>query len=251
MSTQKSHKQEPKRVRVTRAESTATGELARGVNRTRWKNAVHLSEQFGGVVKFGERVGVSKQQASHMWGKNPVRNIGTANAARIEEAAGVPSGWLDIDHEQERMSEAVPRAAMYTGGGRVEPVRFEQPAQRASGLQLRPIGYVVDWVRHQLPSVEPHSMQLVMEAGSSMSQTVPPTCIAVLNTAITSIVDDGVYLLEFSGMRVLRRAALQLDGSLVLTSEARGVDPIRVDRGFERSLRVIGRVVSTFSINPV
>jgi phage repressor protein C with HTH and peptisase S24 domain len=180
-----------------------------------------------------------------MWGARPVRNIGTRNARRIEIAAGVPAGWLDVEHELDKPSMSTTGVTAFDSRN-----AFESKAPRAGVLQLRPVEQIADWVTHQIPSVASHSVQLIQDAGSAMATSIPLNSMAVLNTAINSIVDDGIYLLEFSGIRVLRRVALQLDGSLVLTSEARGADPMHVDQGQKQSVHVIGKVVAIISVDP-
>lgn len=226
--------------RVRMEESHATGDEAVGVAKVRWKNAVYLAQRFGGIVKFGERVGISKQQASHLWGARPVRNIGTANARRIEKAAGVPPGWLDVDHGVAEQS-APARAEVFTAPGR-PLVSF---ATAMSGL--RPAARITDWIHQRVPGLDSPSVQLITDGGS-MGQTMPPGSAGILDASVTALVDDGVYLLDFSGVRVLRRAALQLDGSWVLSSESKGSEPVRIERG--QHISVIGKLTAVVVIQP-
>lgn len=55
----------------------------------------------GGLARFAEKVGMSNSQASQIAGKKPIRNIGNTVAARIEEAFGKPTGWLDAEPDQQ------------------------------------------------------------------------------------------------------------------------------------------------------
>lgn len=62
----------------------------------RRENARWLSQQCGGPTTFAEKVGIAGARVSHLIGPNPVKNIGTATARRIEGAFEKPVGWLDI-----------------------------------------------------------------------------------------------------------------------------------------------------------
>lgn len=70
-----------------------------GVSETRYKNARVLVGSHGGVVKLGERLGMSKQQSSHIFGSRPIKGIGHSIARRIEKVFSMPDGWMDTDHE--------------------------------------------------------------------------------------------------------------------------------------------------------
>ncbi|MFY2035831.1 LexA family protein [Achromobacter xylosoxidans] len=61
----------------------------------RLKKVHKLVEECGGQARFAETVGISPSQAWQIAGPSPVRNIGSKMAARIEQAFGKPSGWLD------------------------------------------------------------------------------------------------------------------------------------------------------------
>ena len=64
----------------------------------RMSNARLLAKEAGDFVRFGLRLGISKQQVSQIIGRSPIRQIGDDIAARIETEFGQPTDWLDIDH---------------------------------------------------------------------------------------------------------------------------------------------------------
>ena len=66
----------------------------------RLANARHLAEEAGNALRFGERIGISKSQASQIIGRNPVRQIGDDLAERMETEFGRPADWLDVDHTE-------------------------------------------------------------------------------------------------------------------------------------------------------
>ena len=78
-------------------------ELA-GVSLTRWLNARKLVDQHGGVLRFGEKLGMSKQQASHIFGARPIKGIGHSIARRVENEFGLGKGWMDVEHQHAPLS---------------------------------------------------------------------------------------------------------------------------------------------------
>lgn len=70
----------------------------RRIYAVRLTNARQLASEAGGVVRFGDRLGMSKAQASQIVGRNPIRQIGDDIAARIEVEFRKPADWLDTDH---------------------------------------------------------------------------------------------------------------------------------------------------------
>jgi len=72
-----------------------TGKKMAGVSLTRYKNARKLV----GVVRFGEKLGMGKAQASAYFGANPLKGIGHQVARRIEREFSLGEGGMDVDRE--------------------------------------------------------------------------------------------------------------------------------------------------------
>lgn len=75
----------------------------------------HLQEQLaegvqtGGATSFAERIGVHKSLLSKLKGDEQSagsRNISDTLAAQIEARLGLPSGWLDVEHDPDATSQA-------------------------------------------------------------------------------------------------------------------------------------------------
>ena len=66
----------------------------------RLRNLRDLIDDAGGPAQAARRLGMDDSQLSQIGGKNPIRNIGSALARRIEKAFGKPEGWLDVTHSQ-------------------------------------------------------------------------------------------------------------------------------------------------------
>src|SRR5436853_7181560 len=66
----------------------------------RLKNLRELIDNSGGPAEAARRLDMDASQLSQIAGKNPVRNIGTSLARRIEKAFRRAEGWLDVPHGQ-------------------------------------------------------------------------------------------------------------------------------------------------------
>src|SRR6476646_3109550 len=66
----------------------------------RLDNLRELIKKAGGPAEAARKLDMDASQLSQIAGKNPVRNIGTTLARRIEQAFRRPEGWLDVPHTQ-------------------------------------------------------------------------------------------------------------------------------------------------------
>src|ERR1700687_1247419 len=66
----------------------------------RLANFRNLIKRAGGAGDAARKLDMDDSQLSQIAGKNPVRNIGTSLARRIEKAFKRPEGWLDVPHSQ-------------------------------------------------------------------------------------------------------------------------------------------------------
>lgn len=66
----------------------------------RLTNLRALIKKAGGPTDAARKLDMEASQLSQIAGPNPVRNIGTALARRIEQAFHRPEGWLDVPHSQ-------------------------------------------------------------------------------------------------------------------------------------------------------
>jgi SOS-response transcriptional repressor LexA len=66
----------------------------------RLENLRELIRKAGGAAEAARKLDMDDSQLSQIAGKNPIRNIGTALARRIEKTFRRPEGWLDVPHSQ-------------------------------------------------------------------------------------------------------------------------------------------------------
>lgn len=68
-------------------------------DKIRLENARKLLSEAGSASQLGDRLGMTKQQVSHIVGSRPIRGIGNGIARKLEIEFGRPSGWLDHEHD--------------------------------------------------------------------------------------------------------------------------------------------------------
>src|SRR5476649_1059219 len=59
-----------------------------------------LIKKAGGPAEAARQLDMDDSQLSQIAGKQPIRNIGSTLARRIEKAFHRPEGWLDVPHSQ-------------------------------------------------------------------------------------------------------------------------------------------------------
>lgn len=69
------------------------------IKQIRYTNARRLVSQSGGITAFANKIDKSQSQASQIAGENPIKGIGDKVAKQIEQAFGLPVGWLDRSPE--------------------------------------------------------------------------------------------------------------------------------------------------------
>ncbi len=79
------------------------------IKEIRRANARYLTRKFSNKREFADATNISGSQLSQRIGPNPTESIGNAIARRMEQAAGVPEGWLDREHSEVMGQEAESR----------------------------------------------------------------------------------------------------------------------------------------------
>lgn len=73
----------------------------RPLKEVRLLNARRLQEIAGGQKVICEKLGKSQSQVSAFMGANPSKGIGDKVAQQLEDAFGLPRGWMDVPHDDD------------------------------------------------------------------------------------------------------------------------------------------------------
>lgn len=90
---------------------------------TRRSNAKRLAEEAGGLAAFGKKLEMSDSQVSQIIGKTPKKNIGNLIARRIEVAFGKAEGWLDVDHQRDKVPDPAQGEPPASGAPEMDTLR--------------------------------------------------------------------------------------------------------------------------------
>ncbi|HEY5300282.1 MAG TPA: helix-turn-helix transcriptional regulator [Acetobacteraceae bacterium] len=171
----------------------------------------------------------------------------------LADAAGVGVAWLakgegptprfrdghgsaladgNLDPSQFLVLPKQPEAA---AAGSVTPVA---PEAEASAF----VAFGHDWIRKSF-GIAPDDLMLETAVGESMSPTIADGDMLLIDSTDRRFREFGVYVLEFSGQRLVKRVQRKLDGSLVLISDNAVYEPERISEDRAAEVKALGRVV--------
>jgi phage repressor protein C with HTH and peptisase S24 domain len=168
----------------------------------------------------------------------------------LARTTGVGVAWLAEGTGPEPVFEAVPNGKRRPGGDRpssaIDWSQFTVPVRTSPAAKAHDeIGLIAlhhDWVR-SVRGVEPDQLALETVRDESMAPTIKSGDMLLIDTTDRKFRRCGIYLLEVSGERLVKRVQRKHDGSLVLISDNPAYQPDIVDKAFAAELTAIGRVV--------
>jgi phage repressor protein C with HTH and peptisase S24 domain len=172
----------------------------------------------------------------------------------LARAAGVTTGWLAGGEGPEPHSVA-------SRGGLEEPqdgAGFRQsdyvllpkrPETAAAGppspVPPGPTEFIAlrrDWVRSAL-GIEPDRLLMEIAVGESMFPGIQDGDLLLVDASEPRLRSFGIYVLEITGERVVKRVQPKLDGSLTLISDHPSYEAEHISPAQAGDIRVVGRVV--------
>lgn len=213
----------------------------------RRENARLLAREAGGQSRFASRMDMSRQQANHLIGKTPVKNIGSELARKIESAFGRPIGWMDEHHP----------GSVNTGASVTIPsmdrASLSSTLLAAAGQPaVSEIGASREWLRQHIGARPAESLAIATVAGDSMRDTLPDGTMVLVDRSASALREDGIYMLTRKDDKArtawFRRVHKSLEGGWRLTAEAPGIEPMSVSSATPDALLVLGRVVVALEV---
>lgn len=180
------------------------------------------------------------------------RGMRKETAWRIEDAAGVPRGFLDTPCDDQHDA---PGAAAVSVAKKTDVV--EIPLMNASGSMGlgRPapdhetvvdvLRLSRDWVHSNLKSISnPANLAALSAYGDSMEPTFADGDILMVDRGVNAIRLDAVYVLQLHGELFIKRVQRRItDGAIIIKSDNPIYEPAVISNGERESLSVLGRVV--------
>jgi phage repressor protein C with HTH and peptisase S24 domain len=216
------------------------------IKEIRYLNARALVDRAGGVSAFAERIGKGQSQVSQFAGENPIKGIGDKIAGQIEEAFGLPRGYMDRLHgdEGERVDgspseEDYALVPQYTACGSLGNGHLNDHVEIKGGLAFKR-----EWLSRL--RVNPKSCSVIYAVGDSMAPTIADGVVVLINHAETEPVDGKVYLIcRSDGDLIIKRLVRQFSGWLIRSDndDKRSYPDEPISTDALQHIRIIGRAV--------
>jgi phage repressor protein C with HTH and peptisase S24 domain len=176
----------------------------------------------------------------------------------LAEVAGVDIAWLAAGRGPEpefRSAHPAPRRGHGPiAAPPVVPSHFlllpRRPEVAAAGpgasgtaaVSSEYIAFQHEWLRSVFRT-EPANLTLEIAVGESMQPTIRDGDLLLIDTTDVSFRNFGIYVIDVSGERLVKRVQRKLDGSLVLISDNNAYQPDLVPHDRVGDVAVVGRVV--------
>jgi SOS-response transcriptional repressor LexA len=207
---------------------------------TRLENARCLAADTGGQQRFADRLNMSRQQASHIIGKNPHKGIGHTMARRIEQMFDVPVGWLDVDHSTPSVvNEDTVDVPLLSSSASAGTDALPSPDSEV----VRRIVISKRWIRLNVQATAFEHLGLLTAMGDSMEPTFGDGSILMVDRGVTTVNTDGIYVLCKADALFVKRVQRQLDGSITLRSDNSNYEPTNLTSDELKHVLVLGRVL--------
>lgn len=211
------------------------------VENIRHRNLLALIDRAGSVQAFANRIRRSHGQVSQLKNRTPLesgrqREVGPKIARIIEQAFGLPVGWMDVDHGK----EPAPAQA-----GEFVEVPFYAHACIAAGHGALNHSEPPSTIRFRAESIRrrglsPTACAAVYVRGDSMAPLLEDGDVIMVDTSVTRVQDGAVYAVRIDGQELVKRLHVR-PGRLLVRSENPAFPDFEVEAA--AGVDVIGRVV--------
>lgn len=216
------------------------------VYQNRFAHLRDLINRHGGQSAVAEKLGVSRQQLSHIAAERPIRNIGDRQARKIEMTFGLPIGHMDqplgiqtVDMDE--LSVVVPLLNVTASMGAGAAIPWTEEAVYTMRISKQ-------WLRHNTQATSFERLAILTAHGDSMEPTFSDGSILLVDTSVTSLKIDAIYVLSRESELFVKRVQRNLDGSFIIKSDNPQYEPQRIDDPFKAGLLVQGRVLITLNV---
>lgn len=210
------------------------------ITHVRLSNARDLAAQCGGQQRFADRLYMSRQQASHIIGVRPHKNIGHELARRIESVFEMPVGWLDLDHKTQALVREdaidIPLLTLTASAGTDALPSVGEEVVRMMTVSKR-------WIRLNVQATAFEYLSLISAHGDSMEPTFTDGSILLVDRGVTSIKIDGVYMITTKDDLYCKRVQRNINGSLTLRSDNPAYGSHDIQSTERDGVQVLGRVL--------
>lgn len=177
-----------------------------------------------GPVELGRLIGRKVNQTSDLLHGRSA--FGERVARSIEEAAGLPLGWLDLppDSAAQAPAGSAPTVASGLAGARAPTAEVLVPllagAPAEAGVPwAAPLRLSAAWLAQLEGAGASHELRLWCVGDDSMEPTLAAGDLLLLDASVRSASRDGIYAIQLGASVQLRRVRLRLDGALEVSAD--------------------------------
>lgn len=241
-------------------------------------NLLALIRAAGSITALAKKTDVSAPYISQM--KSKFRDMGTSTARRIEFKLGIPQGSLDTPHDWDGFQPIPSKTPPgFDFDAKVESIRAD--IQRArfvdvgegdqsihwvkvdlfvdltdaatpfiASAPLRSIQFSTSYLQTLVGVVDLESLALVFMPGDSMSPTIAPGDLLLMDTSSTKVLADGIYFFTYKGSFHVKR--LQIVGDRIgVRSDNPSYDTWHVEAADVGAMELHGRVIASVPTSQV
>lgn len=178
----------------------------------------------------------------------------------LAEATSVTVGWLAMGEGPEPRFKTVGQPSRGRGAAPVPDAGVDRqafavlpkrPEAAAAGPEtpIAPAGSEFlalrhDWIRTVL-GIEPDQLLVETAMGESMQPGIQDGDLLLVNSGETKVRSFGVYVIEITGERLVKRVQPRLDGTLTLISDNAAYETEHVPPAQAGDVHIVGRVLWT------
>ena len=167
---------------------------------------------------------------------------GIDKVAQIARIKDVTLDWLingkepnKDDHQSTNQSDftLVPRLDVQASAGNGALAQSEEPVDF--------LAFQESWLRER--NIKPRFARVLTARGDSMEPTIRDGDVLLVDTSITSVYDNAIYIVVYNGHVLVKRVNLKRDGALTIISDNDRHPPEEVPLAEVPDLHIAGRVM--------
>lgn len=178
----------------------------KSIEEIRTENLNRLIEQCGSVKNFAEKIGRSTTQVSQ-WKKNhPDSRTGkprvpnSGSCRMIEAKFNLPTGWMDIDQNQEAENQPVPKQKSSSQQPKFTDISF----LKIDGVET-PNSFPLPQQIVDSLDLKPNAARIIQAYSASMHPTIKNGSRVIIDTTDKKPQDGKVYLIQDGERLLLKR----------------------------------------------
>jgi len=216
------------------------------IYQNRYLHLRDIIERHGGQSAVALKIGISRQLMSNMAAKSPVKTIGSRMARKIESSMGLPVGHLDSPLNEDKspavasLSVDVPvlNVTASMGPGAVMPWHEEA---------IHTMRVSKDWIRKNTQASSFERLAIITARGDSMEPTFTDGSVLLVDTSITAIKLDAVYVILKGDSIYIKRVQCNMDGTLDIISDNQKYKVQSIANPLKEGFLVMGRVLISWN----